>query len=158
MRFPEAPAHLRLRRENGMIAVDLSRIIQSDRQDPQYIYLKEKEGDRAFPIVIGRFEADEIERKVSNKRAARPMTHDLIHAILAALGAHIEQIVVDDLRDSTFHAKLYLRLTEGQGKAIDCRPSDAIALASAVRAPIFVEEHVMNQVAKSENPDEEGFF
>ena len=134
-----------------MIPVELSRIVIRETSDQQYIYLKEKEGDRSFPIIIGIFEALEINRKISEIASFRPMTHDLIRNILEAVGAELTKVVINDLRKNTFYANLYLE-QNGQEVLVDSRPSDAIALASALKVPIFVEEKVMDQVVK---PDEE---
>ena len=140
-----------------MIAVELSRIVIQETSDQQFIYLTEKEGNRSFPIIIGIFEALEINRKVAEMPSFRPMTHDLIRNILEALGARISRVVVNDLRGGTFYANLYLE-RDGREVPVDSRPSDAIALASAVKAPIFVEEHVMEQVGKEETDEGESFF
>jgi len=137
-----------------VIPVELSRIVISETSDQQYIYLKEKEGDRSFPIIIGIFEALEINRKVSEIKSFRPMTHDLIRNILVAVGAELEKIVINDLREGTFFANLYL-VQDGKELRVDSRPSDAIALASALNVPIFVEEEVMDQVVRPEGQEDD---
>ena len=107
-----------------MIPVELSRIVIRETSDQQYIYLKEKEGDRSFPIIIGIFEALEINRKISEIASFRPMTHDLIRNILEAVGAELTKVVINDLRKNTFYANLYLE-QNGQEVLVDSRPSDA---------------------------------
>lgn len=141
-----------------MIAVELSRIVIHERSDQQFICLTETDGNRSFPIIIGIFEALEINRKVSRVKSSRPMTHDLIRNILETLEVQLDKIVINDLQSGTFFAKLHL-LQNGDEQLVDCRPSDAIALASALQAPIFVEEHVMDQVGKVEGDaaDEDPF-
>ena len=135
-----------------MIEVELSRIIINERSDQQVIVLKEKEGRRSFPILIGIYEATAIDRGVKEYRTPRPLTHDLICSILNGLGADLESVVVNDLRSQTFYAKLLLR-RNGKGVEVDCRPSDAIAVAVQLGAAIFVEEKVFEEVMKGQNPD-----
>ena len=137
-----------------MIAVELSRIVIRERSHKQYIYLSEKEGDRFFLIIIGIFEAIEINRKVSGSAPSfRPMTHDLIRNVLEALDTKLVKIVINDLQEGTFYANLYLE-RDGEEKCVDSRPSDAIALATGFGAPIFVEDRVMDEVGKT--ADQEG--
>ena len=126
----------------------LSRIIISEISDNQVIYLKEVEGDRQFPILIGIFEATSIDRRVKAKTTPpRPLTHDLIVNIAEALGAHVESVVISDLQDQTYFA--HLRLKRGEEIIeIDSRPSDAIAVAVTFQPPlpIFVTEEVLDKV------------
>lgn len=136
-----------------MIPVELSRIVIRDKSDQQYIYIKEIEGSRGFPIIIGSNEAAEIDRKVRGQYLERPLTHDLIRLIFEALGAQLTRIVITDLRNGTFYANLYLQQND-QEVLVDSRPSDAIALAIATSVPIFVEERVLDQVGKSDDETE----
>ncbi len=125
------------------IPVELSRIIINETSDQQVVFLKEKEGERMFPIVIGIVEIFAIDRRLKGIKPPRPMTHDLLEQILNSLDANIEKVVIDDLKHHTFYAKIYLR-NNGQVLKIDSRPSDALALCVATDAPIFVEEHVFD--------------
>jgi len=135
-----------------LVECRLARIVFRENSDHQYIYLEEKGGGRSFPIVIGSFEAAEIHRKVRGDAAQRPLTHDLLRAAMEQLGGKLRCVEVNDLRDNTFFANLVVE-QEGRTIRIDCRPSDAIALAVAHQAPIAVEESVL--VAASGNkPDE----
>jgi len=130
-----------------MVEVELTQVVVRENSDYQYIFLREKAGDRKFPIVIGPPEAAEIERRVKGQRTARPLTHELLARVLASLGGRLESAIVNDLRDGTFYAKLVVR----QGDAvheIDARPSDAIALAVRHRTPIFVEESVIDVASR----------
>ena len=136
-----------------MIPVELSKIVIRDNIDQQYIFIREVGGNRGFPIVIGSYEAAEINRKVSDVRTLRPMTHDLVRLILKTLGADLEKVVITDLAEGTFYANLHL-LQDGNSLLVDCRPSDAIALATALQAPIFVEESVMDEVGRYEDENE----
>ena len=89
--------------------MELSRIIISETNDEQVIVLKEVEGERAFPIVIGIWEAVAIDRNIKGKKTPRPMTHDLIENVIGGLDSKLDRVVVTELRDRTFYAKLILR-------------------------------------------------
>ncbi len=130
-----------------MIEVVLSRIVIRETSDQQRVYLREKDGTRQFPIVIGIHEAAAIDRKVRDLSPPRPMTHDLMAGVVDALGARLEKIVISDLRQNTFYARLHL-VREGTDEAVevDARPSDAIALSVHLDAPIYVEETVLGDV------------
>jgi len=145
---------LRLRKDRMEIPVELSRIVIRDHFEEQYIYVSEVDGPRGFPIVIGRNEALEIHRKASNKRTDRPMTHDLIHLILDAFDAKVVKVVINNLAHGTFFANLYVK-RDNELVKLDCRPSDAIALATAYSTPLFVEDSVMKQVGKSDDEEDD---
>lgn len=106
------------------------------------VVLRDTAGDRVLPIWVGVFEANAIAVQIENVAPARPMTHDLLRNVIADLKGVVERIVVTELKDNTFYALIYLRVA-GEVVAIDARPSDAIALALRARAPIFVEETVI---------------
>jgi bifunctional DNase/RNase len=108
------------------------------------VILKDIEGNHALPIWIGTFEANAIALEMERVTTPRPMTHDLIRNILEGLKAKVSRIVVNDLRDNTFYAVIFLA-ANGTEIAIDSRPSDAIALALRVKAPIFVAEKVIRE-------------
>ena len=126
------------------VEVELSRIIINETSDQQIIVLKERHGERAFPIVIGIVEIFAIDRRLKGITPPRPMTHDLLANVIDGLGARVQRIVIDDLRDHTFYAKIYLQ-ANGRTVKIDSRPSDAIALCAAINAPIFVADHVFDK-------------
>jgi len=107
------------------------------------VILRDKAGDRVLPIWVGVFEANAIAMQIENVATPRPMTHDLLRNILADLDATVQRIVVSDLQENTFFAVIYLAV-RGDTVAIDARPSDAIALALRTRAPIFVEDAVID--------------
>ena len=130
-----------------MVECELCRIVIREQSDQQYIFLQEKQGARVFPIVIGLYEAVEINRKVVGHSTQRPLTHDLLRETVGKLGARIVAVEVDELRESTFHAKLILQ-HQGEEIRVDCRPSDAIALAVAEQVPISVAESVLEQAAQ----------
>jgi hypothetical protein len=126
---------------------ELSRIIINEHSDQQIIVIKERDGDRSFPIVIGIVEVFAIDRRLKGIKPPRPMTHDLLGNVIASLGAKVEKIVINDLRNHTFFAKIHLR-QNGRVIEIDSRPSDAIALGAATGSPIFVAEHVFEQTSQ----------
>ncbi len=106
------------------------------------VILKDGKGDRVLPIWVGIFEANAIALQIENITTPRPMTHDLLRNVLSDLEASVERIVVSELKDNTFYAVIYLN-RGGDVLAVDCRPSDAIALALRTKSPIFVEESVV---------------
>ena len=111
------------------------------------VILRDREGQRVLPIWVGIFEANAIALQIENVATPRPMTHDLLRNVIQDLRATVQKIVVCDLQENTFFALIYLHLN-GDTLAIDARPSDAIALALRTRAPIFVEDSVIDH-AKS---------
>ena len=113
------------------------------------VILRDKEGEKVLPIWVGLFEANAIALQIENVATPRPMTHDLLRNVIADLNANVQKIVVCDLQENTFYALIYLSLN-GATVAIDARPSDAIALALRTRAPIFVEDSVIDN-AKTVN-------
>jgi bifunctional DNase/RNase len=106
------------------------------------ILLHDEQGQRVLPIWVGLFEANAIRLQIENVTAPRPMTHDLLRQTIEHLGASVRQVVICDLKESTFFAYIHLDTASGP-LAIDARPSDAIALALRTRAPILVEERVL---------------
>ncbi len=112
--------------------------------------LKELEGKRSFPIIIGLNEAWAIDRAVKGISTPRPLTHDLITRIIESLNADVERVVISDLRNNTFYAKIVLR-QDGNIIEIDSRPSDAVALAMQKNTPIFVASKVLEEVCKTED-------
>ena len=124
------------------IPMALRRIIISEIDEQQHIVLKEIDGERSFPIVIGLFEATSIDRRVRGITTPRPLTHDLIASAIELLGADVQDVVISDLREHTYYAQLRVR-HEGELVVIDCRPSDAIAVAVTLKVPIYVNEDVL---------------
>jgi len=127
-----------------MVECELTRIVIREHSNPQYIFLREKSGNRVFPIVIGVSEASEIRRKFTATPTERPLTHDLLRSAIHILGGRILRIEVVDLREGTFFANLILE-QDGRVLRVDCRPSDAIALAVAEDAPVAVSELVLEE-------------
>lgn len=129
-----------------MIEVTIDSIRVSLMSHHRIVVLKEEDGERLLPIWIGPFEADAITIQLQGMDAARPLTHDLLKSIVETLGAEVLNIVVTGLENTTFYAKIVMDV-DGDSVEIDCRPSDAIALAVRVSAPIYVAEDVMDQAS-----------
>lgn len=130
------------------VRMDLSRIVIQDTSDQQIIFLRERGGSREFPIVIGDSEACAIDRRLKGYKRARPMTHDLMADLIEALRGELEKIIISDLKNHTFYAKLVIR-RDGEIVEVDSRPSDAIALGVASETPIFVSEQVLREVCRA---------
>jgi bifunctional DNase/RNase len=128
--------------------MELTKLVISEIREEQVIVLKEIEGERSFPIVIGLHEAAAIDRGVRGIKAARPMTHDLVQNVILGMDAVLKSIVIHDIRNSTFYANLILQ-RNGTEITVDSRPSDAIALALQMKAPIFVDEGVLKEIGVS---------
>jgi hypothetical protein len=125
--------------------MELKRIIISEVHDQQVVMLKEVEGDRSFPIVIGIFEATSIDRRVKGMPSPRPLTHDLVAGVIENMGGELRDVFISELRDHTYYAKLRIRI-DGEMVEVDSRPSDAIALAVTAKVPIYVAEDVLDEV------------
>jgi bifunctional DNase/RNase len=130
---------------DSLLEVQVKGVAVDPRGHTPIVILEEAEGHRAFPIWIGLSEAQAIARALEEIPTPRPMTHDLIKNILEGLNATVTKIVVNDLRDNTFYATIYLSM-RGQEYRIDARPSDAIALALVAKAPIFTTKEVLGAV------------
>ena len=137
------------------VQMQLARIIISELTESQVIFLRETEGEREFPILIGIFEATNIDRRVKEDgyQPPRPLTHDLVVMTAEALGAKVQSVVISDLSDQTYYAKLRMQSETGATVDIDCRPSDAIAVAVTYSPPlpIFVAEHVLEEATSSKS-------
>src|SRR3954462_9141581 len=127
------------------VQMELNKIIISEMQDQQIIVLKEVDGERKFPIVIGSGEAYAIDRRLKGVVHPRPLTHDLLANVIESMGGTIERIEINNLQDHTFYARIHIR-RDGQTVKVDSRPSDAIALGVATSVPIWVAEHVLAEV------------
>ncbi len=136
-----------------MIEMELNKIIIDEKHHDQIIVLKEKNGERLLPIVIGIAEASSIKMKISGFNPPRPLTHDLLKTTIETLDGKLSKVIIDKLEANTFYAKLVLSIG-GNGKiaTVDARPSDAIALAVRTKSAIFVEEAILKQ-AEAKNKD-----
>ena len=124
--------------------MELRRIIISEVHEQQVILLREVEGDRNFSIMIGIFEATSIDRRVKKMPSPRPLTHDLVNSVIEQMGGELADVFISELREHTYYAKLRIK-KDGELTEIDCRPSDAIALAVTARVPIYVAEDVLEE-------------
>jgi bifunctional DNase/RNase len=125
--------------------MELKRIIISEINEQQVIQLKEVEGERSFSIMIGIFEATSIDRRVKRMPSPRPLTHDLVANVIDQMGGELSDIYISELREHTYFAKLRIKLN-GELVEVDCRPSDAVALAVTASVPIYVAEEVLEEV------------
>lgn len=129
------------------VRMELSRILIRETDDMHIVELREVDGERVFPIVIGLNEAAAIERRLMGQQPPRPLTHELLAGVIKGLDAKLEKILICDLKKSTFFARLILRRGD-ELIDIDSRPSDAIALGVAQDVPIFVAEHVLEEACR----------
>jgi bifunctional DNase/RNase len=128
------------------VQMELHKIIISEMQDEQIIWLREVDGERKFPIVIGSSEAMAIDRRLKGIAAPRPLTHDLLATIIEEMGGTLDHIEITDLKNHTFFATIHIK-QDGKVLEIDSRPSDAIALGIASTVPIYVAEHVLDEAS-----------
>ncbi len=129
-----------------MVEVRIDSVRVSLMSQHRIVVLKETDTDRYLPIWIGPFEAGAITLQLQGVQVARPLTHDLLKSFIREMGIRVSHILVSELRDDTFYARIVMDL-DGKSMEIDSRPSDAIALAVRVGAPIFVAEQVMDQAS-----------
>ncbi|MBI2914159.1 MAG: bifunctional nuclease family protein [Chloroflexi bacterium] len=127
-----------------MVEMTIESIRVSLMNYQRVVILKEKEADRYLPIWIGPAEADAIAVRLQEVAVARPLTHDLLRSVLDAVGATVEYILVNDLANDTFFARIMVQV-DGKSLEIDSRPSDAIALAVRAQVPIFADESVLDK-------------
>ncbi|MDO8491643.1 MAG: bifunctional nuclease family protein [Dehalococcoidia bacterium] len=126
------------------MTIDSIRVSLTNYQ--RVVILKEKAAERYLPIWIGPAEAEAIAIKLQDVSVPRPLTHDLLRSVITALGATVKSILVNDLSNDTFYAKIVLEI-DGKTLQIDSRPSDAMALAIRAKAPIYAEESVLDKAA-----------
>ena len=129
-----------------LIAVRVDRVTLDAHTNRFVVILKDDVNNKWLPIVVGNTEAQAIALQLENVSPPRPLTHDLIKSLLESVKAKISRVVVSDLRENTYYAVLSMKLN-GQSTEIDARPSDAIALALRMHAPIFVSDEVMSKAS-----------
>jgi len=127
---------------NELMEVKVMGIVVDPKASNPVVVLVDLTGQKALPIWIGVFEAEAISRGLEDVVTLRPMTHDLMKQILDTFQVSLTRVVINDLKGNTFYANLYLNV-EGREMVVDSRPSDAIALAVRVKAPIFITESVV---------------
>jgi len=136
-------------REPAIVEVQVARLVFDEAIKTPVVILKEIGGERILPIWIGQFEASAIAFVLEGVDVERPLTHDLIKLILDGIGATVEKIVINELRNNTFYARIILKIDQSL-ISVDARPSDSIALALRVKAPIFVVEDILTQSGTQE--------
>ncbi|MCK9594999.1 MAG: bifunctional nuclease family protein [Candidatus Omnitrophica bacterium] len=129
-----------------MVEMELNKIVIDEKKHGQLIVLREKQGERILPIVIGLNEIAAIRSKIKGDKPPRPITHDLLYSVITEMGGRIQRILIDRLQNNVFYAKIVLKTSAGDEKCVDARPSDSIALAVRARAPIFADESVLKQM------------
>ncbi|MCA1582508.1 MAG: bifunctional nuclease family protein [Acidobacteria bacterium] len=127
-----------------MVKMEIKGLLMDPVSNMPVVILRDQNDGAFLPIWVGIFEANAIAIEMEKIQAPRPMTHDLLHNVLSELGVRVDRIVVNELKDNTFFARLHLSRGEERW-TVDSRPSDAIALALRARAEIFVEEDVLER-------------
>ena len=135
-----------------MVEVVIDSIRVSLISQHRIVMLRDVDGERQLPIWIGPCEAESITLELQDTEVARPLTHDLLKSVIEAQSGKVSHILINELRDQVFYARLFID-TEGKVIDVDCRPSDAIALAVRAKVPIFIEEAVMEEVGILPEPD-----
>ncbi len=130
-----------------MVEMKVWKLALDDRTDTPVVILQELSGSRILPIWIGRAEARAIAMELASQKFQRPLTHDLLKTIIEGLGARIRKVCVEELKNNTFYAKIFIE-KDDEIVGIDARPSDSIALALRSKSPIFIAEELL-----SEQPD-----
>lgn len=138
----------------GLIAVEVAKISFYPPSKGYAVLLREVDGDRQLPVIVGAYEAQAIALAIENIEMPRPMTHDLFGSFLDALDAEVNEVIISDLVDGTFYAKIRLGVDGYGDKEIDSRPSDAVAIALRLDAPIYVEEMVMEEAGVHSEEEE----
>ncbi len=137
-----------------MIEVMIESIRISLVSQHRIVLLREVDSDRQLPIWIGPCEADAITIELQDVKVARPLTQDLLKNVITELGGTVSYVMIKELNDSVFHARLFISVEgEQEPREIDCRPSDAIALAVRAKVPIYIAEEVMDVAGVEPEPD-----
>ncbi len=135
-----------------MIEVVIDSIRESLVSTQRLVMLRDADGDVQLPIWIGPCESNAITIELQDHELARPMTHDLLKIVVEEMGGSLSHILISELREAVFHANLYVKLDD-EPIVIDCRPSDAIALAVRAKVPIYVADQVMQEAGLAPEPD-----
>jgi bifunctional DNase/RNase len=138
----------------GLVEMQIESVRVHMLSNRHVVILKDPVGDRYLPIWIGAWEASAIAMRLEGLQAERPLTHDLFAAALERLGVRVERVVISELADETYHARIHLE-RDGFQVEVDARPSDALALAVRAEVQIFADEEVLAQAALASDPDEE---
>ena len=133
-----------------MREVEIVRLVRSDQSPECQLYLKEKLGERVFPVVIHQTEMAEIHRKIVGESLRRPMTHDLLASIARSAGLTLANVQVTKLEDGIFYAQMNFEADDGRSFSVDARPSDAVAVAAGMGAPLFAAEDILAAIGQIE--------
>ncbi len=131
----------------------LAKLIINERSDQQIMVLKEKDGNRILPVVISIFEAVSIDRALRKLEIPRPLTHDLMYSVIQHLSAELDFIEIVSLIEGTYYGNLHLKRKSGAKIVVDCRPSDAVALAVRANCPIMIQEDVLDEAGEIDMSD-----
>ena len=140
-----------------MIEMKVEGIALDPKSNMPVVILKSKTNSKSLPIWIGILEASAIALKLDGVDSPRPLTHDLLKSVIEKLNAKVSKIYINELKDNTFYAKIILEKAQ-KNFNIDCRPSDAIALALRTNSPIFVEENVIRNIKEGKNREDLKFL
>jgi len=138
-----------------MVLMEVSGVYTSSKSAYPQVVLKERGGNLCLPIVIGRFEAAAISMAQNDRKPPRPLSYDLAYSVLDLVDARIEKVEITDLHEGTYYAEVYLREENGTLAVLDSRPSDAIALALRMGAPIYAAATVLKEAGYIRPPDDE---
>jgi|Deesub1362A_J573_1020465.scaffolds.fasta_scaffold00025_144 hypothetical protein len=130
---------------DNIVEVEVFNIVQEQNLENYILLLKEKDGQRFFPIWIGQFEAHSIYLVLKNQKFERPLTHDLIQTILNALDVKIPMVVVNEMKDRTYFARIVVETKNGKIFSIDARPSDSVAIALRMNSRIYIAKKLMDE-------------
>ena len=139
----------------NVVEVRVHKLIQEQKTQQNIVILRETGGERILPIWIGPGEAHAIRRLLADEAFPRPMTHDLLHIVIEGMKARTSKIVINDLRENTFFASIFVE-RESEVLSIDARPSDSIALALRAKAPIYVNEKLLQQPPSEDEEEASG--
>ncbi len=151
---PHSLEEVILKSENKFQEMKIAGIASDTRNMQPVVILKEISGERELYIWIGPVEAMALQRAISKEVFQRPLTHELMRNLVEKLGARLEHIEIDDLKDHTYYATIYLKTPDSRLVTIDARPSDSLVLATWTGASIFVSERVIQGMSEAENMDE----
>ena len=138
-----------------MVEVSVSRLGRDAGSNSYVVILQEKDGERILPIWIGKAEAESIAAHLSGVRRERPMTHDLCQSLIVSLGGELQHVHITKVVESTFYAEMHV-LAGGTTRVVDARPSDSIAIALRLNAPIFAAEELLADYEPAEPSEERG--
>ena len=137
-----------------MVEVLVSRLGRDSATNAYVLILRERGGPRLLPIWIGQPEAESIAMEINQIRRERPLTHDLCKSLIVGLGGSLRRVQITRVQKSTYYAELLVQLADGATRLIDARPSDSIAIALRLSAPIFADESLLTVVSGGDDDDD----